>query len=324
MSKNKMRLAWIAAGFFLLASLTHAADWPTREIRWIVPFGPGGGADVVSRIIAAGLSNHLGKHVIVEDKPGASSVIGTRQIAEAAPDGYTIGLLTTAHPVNVAIGQQLPYDADRDFVFLTQLIEAHMMLVANARKPFHTVSELVAYAKANPGKLTAASIGPSTPHHLMLQWLGEEAGIQMVIVPFRSIPEGLQATVSGETDVMFLAAGGGADRFVEEGSLTLLGIASEKRSAEMPNVPTIVEQGFPKFIDESWYGLVAPVRTPRDIVKRLADEVRLVLNEEDIKDKIKAVGAETRPGSGEEFAALNRNDTKKYQAIEASIKQHAD
>jgi tripartite-type tricarboxylate transporter receptor subunit TctC len=320
----KMAIAWIAACLCIAATVAHAADWPTREIKWIVPFGPGGGADVVSRIVAAELSKRLGKQVIVENKPGASSVIGTRQIAEATPDGYTIGLLTIVHPVNVAVGQQLPYNVDQDFAFLTQLIQAPMMLIANAKRSFHSVKDLVAYAKANPGKLTAGSIGPATPHHLLLQWLANVAGIQMVIVPFRSIPEALQATISGEVDMMLLGVGGGADKFVENGTLTLLGVTSRTRLADMPNVATIAEQTVPNFIEESWYGLVAPVRTPPDIVKHLGDEVRAVLKDDGVKSRIKAAGAEAKPTSEQEFIDIVHTDTKKYEAIVQSMKKQSN
>lgn len=305
----------------LVASAAQASDWPAREIKWIVPFGPGGGADVVSRIVAAELSKKLGKQVVIENKPGASSVIGTRQIAEAAPDGYTIGLLTVVHPVNVAVGQRLPYDVDKDFAYLTRLIRAPMMLVVNSKKSLHSLADVVAYAKKNPGKLTEASIGPATPHHLLMQWLNTKAGIESVIVPFRSIPEALQATVSGEVDMMFLAVGGGADKFVENGSLTLVGVTSEKRPEDMPNVPTIIEQGVPGFVDEPWYGLVAPARTPPDVLKRLGDEVRQILRDEDVKRRIRATGAEAAPTTPQEFDDLVRRDTAKYKSIVQSIKQ---
>lgn len=149
-----------------------------------------------------------------------------------------------------------------------------MMLVANSKKSFRSLSDVIAYAKKNPGKLTEASIGPATPHHLLMQWLNTKVGIDSVFVPYRSILEVLQATVSGEVDMAFLAVGGGADKFIENGSLTLLGVTSRKRPENMSNVPTIIKQGFPDFVDEPWYGLVAPARTPPEVLKRLGDEVR--------------------------------------------------
>ena len=304
----------------LLAPAAQAADWPSRPIRWIVPFGAGGGADVTSRIVAAELSKRLGTQVFIDNKPGASSVIGTRQIAEADPDGYTIGLLTVVLPVNVAVGQKIPYNVDTDFAYLTQLTQNPMILVANAKKSFRSLQDVLDYAQKNPGKLTAASIGIATPHHLLLQWLASQKKMQMVFVPFRSIPEALQATVSGETDLMLIGAGGAADKFVEEGKLTVAGITSKERSADMPNVATFVEQGVSNLIEESWYGMVAPAKTPAHILKRLAEGLRASLNDEDVKKKIKAAGAESKPSSGADLIGLLQRDTEKYQRIVQEIK----
>ena len=304
----------------LSGSFAQAADWPNRAIRWIVPFGAGGGADVVSRVVAADLSKRLGTQVYIDNKPGASSVIGTRQIAEADPDGYTIGLLTIVHPVNVAVGQKVPYNVDEDFAYLTQLTQNSMILVANAKKSFRSLQDVVAYAQKNPGKLTAASIGVATPHHLLLQYLASQKQMQMVFVPFRSIPEALQATVSGETDLMLIGAGGAADKFVEEGALTVVGITSKQRSADMPSIATFVEQGVPNLIEESWYGVVAPAKTPPDILKRLGDEIRAALSDDEVKKKIKGAGAEAKPSSSSEFIGLLKRDTEKYEKIVREIK----
>jgi tripartite-type tricarboxylate transporter receptor subunit TctC len=304
----------------LFSPAANAADWPNRPIRWVVPFGPGGGADVVSRLVAAELSKRLGAQVFIENKPGASSVIGTRQIAEADPDGYTIGLLTVVHPVNVAVGQKIPYNVDTDFAYLSQLTQNPMILVANAKRSFRSLADVVDYAQKNPGKLTAASIGVATPHHLLLKWLASKKGMNMVFVPFKSIPEALQATVSGETDLMLIGAGGAADSFVEKGALTVVGITSRERSRAMPKVATFVEQGLPDFIEESWYGLVAPAKVPADIVKKLGDGIRAALNDEDVKKKITAAGAEPKPSSAADFIALLKRDTEKYQQIVKEIK----
>ena len=165
----------------MVAPPALAQEWPTRPVFWICPFAPGGGADTISRLVGGELANRFGQRVIVDNKAGGSSLIGTRLIASAAPDGYTVGLLTDVHCVNLALGQELGYDADKDFTYISQLIRVPMGMFTSAKKPeLRTLPELIAFAKANPGKLTAASIGPATPHHLAVEWLKALAGIDIL------------------------------------------------------------------------------------------------------------------------------------------------
>ena len=210
-----------------------AQEWPTKPVFWICPFAPGGGADTVSRLVGGELANRFGQRVVVDNKAGGSGVIGTRLIAQAAPDGYTVGLLTDVHCVSLALGQDLGYDADKDFTYISQLIRVPMGMFTSAKKPeLRTLPELITFAKANPGKLTAASIGPATPHHFAVEWLKAIAGIDVVVVNFRGIPQGIQALVSGDADLMFMGIGSAADGFIAQGQMYQVGIATRAAAAE--------------------------------------------------------------------------------------------
>src|SRR4029079_9128084 len=222
--------------------LAQAQSWPTKPITWVVPFGAGGGADVVSRIVAAALGEELKTNFIIENKPGASSTIGTRAIATAEPDGYAVGLLTDVHPVNVATGQAVPYEAFQDLAYISQLITVPMVLYGSPQRSLKTLKEVIEYGKANPGKLTGASIGPATPHHLTMQWLASMAGVKMTIVPYRSIPQGLQALVTGEADLQWVGAAAGQD-LIATGKILQLGVATRQRLSRAPDMPTLIEQG---------------------------------------------------------------------------------
>lgn len=311
----------IALIFWLSAVSAGLADdkWPQRPLNWVVPFGPGGGADTVSRLIAANVSQALGKEVVVFNKPGGSSTIGTRQIAEAVPDGYTVGLLTDTHPVNVANGQIIPYDALKDFAYITQLIRVPLVLYTNGKRPeLKALASLIAYAKKNPGKLTAASIGPTTPHHFAIEWFKALADLDIVVVPFRSIPEALQAIVAGHADMMFMGVGVAED-YANRGIINRIGVTSRQRMPANPDVKTFVEQGFPSFEMVSWYGLVAPAKTPTPLLKRWHELVTSALNDPKIRAMIEVTGAEPAPSTPEAYHELVVKEIDKYKKIVALI-----
>jgi tripartite-type tricarboxylate transporter receptor subunit TctC len=307
------------ATLFALPTAAPAQSWPTRPITWIVPFGAGGGADTVSRIAAAALADDLKTSIVIENKPGGSSMIGTRAIATAEPDGYTVGLLTDVHPVNVATGQNIPYDVFRDFAFISQLITVPMTLFGSPQKSLKTLKDVIAYAKANPGKLTAASIGPATPHHLTMQWLESAADVSFTIVPYRSIPQGLQALVTGEADLMFVGAGVGDD-LVDSGKIVQLGVALRERSPRMPKVPTLIEQGVADFEQISWYGLVAPKATPQPILARLHQGLESVAANETIRQRLQTAGAALTLSRPDQFEQMVRDSVDRFQKIADTAK----
>jgi tripartite-type tricarboxylate transporter receptor subunit TctC len=246
-------------------------------------------------------------------------MIGTRAIATAEPDGTTIGLLTDVHPVNVATGQAIPYDVFRDFAFISQLITVPMTLFGSAQRSLKTLKDVIAYAKANPGKLTAASIGPATPHHLTMQWLESAADVSFTIVPYRSIPQGLQALVTGEADLMFVGAGVGDD-LVDSGKIVQLGIALRERSPRMPKVPTLIEQGIADFEQISWYGLVAPKATPQPILARLHQGLENVAANETVRQRLQTAGAALTISRPDQFEQMVRDSVDRFQKIADTAK----
>jgi tripartite-type tricarboxylate transporter receptor subunit TctC len=318
-----MRVALLSlVGLCILQSAGRAQNWPSKPITWVVPFGAGGGADVVSRIIAQALGEELKANFVVENKPGASSTIGTRAIATAEPDGYTVGLLTDVHPVNVATGQSVPYDAFQDLAYVSQLITVPMVLYGSPQRSLKTLKDVIAFGKANPGKLTAASIGPATPHHLTMQWLASMAGIRMTIVPYRSIPQGLQALVTGEADLMFVGAAAGED-LIATGKIIQLGVATKQRIARVPDMPTLIEQGFPGFEMISFYGLVAPKKAPAGIIEKLHQGLMAVSKEAAVRERIEKAGATLTITGPKEFEQLMRDSMDKFQRIADAAKSEA-
>jgi tripartite-type tricarboxylate transporter receptor subunit TctC len=302
----------------MIAPQARANDWPDKPVFWICPFAPGGGADTISRVVGAELSSRFGQRVIVDNKAGGSGLIGTRLIASAPPDGHTVGLLTDVHCVNLALGQDLGYDADKDFTYISQLIRVPMGMFTSAKKPeLKTLAGLIAYAKANPGKLTAASIGPATPHHLAVEWLKAIADIDVLIVNFRGIPQGIQALVSGDADLMVMGVGVAADGYIAQGLIYQVGVATQERMANMPNVPTFIEQGIPDFELVSWYGLVGPAGFPQSVLTRWHSDLVASLESPDVRRRIEATGAGIAPSSPTDYAAWVRKESDKFKKIVA-------
>jgi tripartite-type tricarboxylate transporter receptor subunit TctC len=310
-----LSLVWTCAA----VPVAHAQSWPSKPITWVVPFGAGGGADVVSRIVAAALGEELKASFVIENKPGASSTIGTRAIATAEPDGYTVGLLTDVHPVNVATGQTVSYDAFADLAYISQLITVPMVLYGSPQRGLKTLRDVIEFGKANPGKLTAASIGPATPHHLTMQWLASMAGVPMTIVPYRSIPNGLQALVTGEADLMFVGAAAGED-LISTGKILQLGVATRQRLPRNPDMPTLIEQGFADFEMISFYGLVAPKKTPTSIIEKLHQGLVAISAQPAVTQRVSAAGATLTITKPEEFERLMRDSMDKFQRIADAAK----
>jgi tripartite-type tricarboxylate transporter receptor subunit TctC len=318
--RSGLRIALLTlVGLCVSIGASNAQNWPSKPITWVVPFGAGGGADVVSRIISAALGEELKANFVVENKPGASSTIGTRAIATAEPDGHTVGLLTDVHPVNVATGQTVPYDAFQDLAYISQLITVPMVLYGSPQRSLKSLKEVIEYGKANQGKLTAASIGPATPHHLTMQWLASMAGIRMTIVPYRSIPNGLQALVTGEADLMFVGAAAGQD-LISTGKILQLGVATKQRLSRAPDMPTLIEQGFPGFEMISFYGLVAPKKTPAAIIDKMHQGLVTMSGNAAVRQKVEAAGATLTITKPAEFEQLMRDSMVKFQRIADAAK----
>jgi tripartite-type tricarboxylate transporter receptor subunit TctC len=318
-----MRVFPIFAAACVLAATASAADvYPTRPVRIVVPFPAGGPADALARMVGDKLQASLGQPVVVDNRPGAGGNIGLELVAKSPPDGHTVGLAPTGNlTVNPSLYRNVPYDVTRDFAPVTVIAAVPNILVVNAQVPAKNVGELIAYAKANPGKLNYASPGPGSGAHLAGELLKSSAGIEMVHVPFNGIAPAVTAVVGGDVQVMF-AGSTSAMPHVATGKLRALGVASPKRMVSTPALPTLDESGLPGFDVTSWYSIVAPAATPPFVVERLQKEIAKSLESPDVKAKLASLGAEPVGNTPAEFAAMIRSETAKWGKIvrDAGIK----
>ncbi|MCO5106453.1 MAG: tripartite tricarboxylate transporter substrate binding protein [Burkholderiaceae bacterium] len=297
-----------------LPALAQAADFPTQPVRIVVPFGPGGGTDLAARAIAEQLTASLGKPVLVENRPGGNSVIASRIVATAPADGHTLLLTTDIHAINAAYAPQLPYDSLKDFAFVAQLTTSPLMLVANPSTGIRSVPELVRRAKAEPGRLSFASLGPSSPHYLAFEWFKRMAGIDVVDVPYKGGGQALADTLGGQVDLSLVVAGNGI-RQARAGKLLAVAVTSGQRTPIAPEVPSIAESGYPEFAIVNWYAILAPAGTPPAIVERLNAEIRRALNDKGVVERLVGAGLEPATGSPAELEALVRRDIDRYRRI---------
>jgi tripartite-type tricarboxylate transporter receptor subunit TctC len=288
-----------------------AQAYPNRAIHIIAPFPAGGGYDFLSRLIGAEMTKTFGQPVIVENKAGANGNIGTEAAAKSAPDGYTL-LMGGNSPLSLNVGlyPRLPYDPAKDFDPISRVATQPNLLAANPKVPVRTLPELIAYAMANPGKLTYASNGNGSPQHLAAEQLKRMAGIDIVHVPYKGAAPTAAALLAGEVSVAFNIILLPLPH-VQSGKLTGIAVASSKRSPLAPNLPTMAELGYPIDID-TWYGLVAPAGTPRDIVAKLNAETLRILNLPGLKEKTRSQGIELGGSTPEEFATFIREDIAKW------------
>jgi len=306
--------AAVAIGALALATPAPASEYPSQPVRIVVPFAPGGGTDVAARTLAERLAPILGKPVLVENRPGGNSVIASKIVASAAPDGYTLLLTTDIHAINAAYGNALPYDSVSDFAFVAQLTTSPLMLVAHPSLGVHALTELVTLARSRPGRLTFASLGPSSPHYLGFEWFKRLAGIDIVDVPYKGGGQALADNLGGQIDLSLVVAGNGI-RHARAGKLVALAVTGPTRAAVAAEVPAIAESGYPEFSIVNWYAILAPAGTPEAIVIRLNREIGKILREPAVIERLAGVGLEPATGSPAELAALIRRDIDKYRRI---------
>lgn len=292
-----------------MASAQAQGAYPNKSIRLIVPYPPGGGTDIVARLVAQKMAQSMGQSVIVDNKPGASTVIGTEMVAKAAPDGYTIGLITDSHAINPTFFPKLPYDSINDFAPLTQLVFQPLVMVAHPNLGVKTLPELIALAKRQPGKINYASIGNGTPHQLSMEWFKALSGTSMTHIPYKGVAPALADLVAGQVDVMFTGTSSAAP-YVRQGRLVPLAVSSAKRQSTFPDTPAVAEiAGLAEFDFTTWYGMAAPAGTPREIVLRLQREIAAALGQADVKERLANLGVVGAPSTPEEFAAFMRKES---------------
>jgi len=310
-----LRGAIVCLSFALAAPLIHAQAWPSKPIRIVVPFPPGGPADLLPRLIGPKLTEAWGQPVIVENKAGAGGNIGMDTVAKAAPDGYTLVIGPNGNlVVNPHLYANLPYDVMKDFAPVTLVATFSNVLVVNPGVPAKTVAELIALAKATPGKLTYGSPGIGSQPHLGGEFLKLMAGVDVVHVPYNGTAPALRDLLGGQITFMFAQTSAALPQ-IQTGKLRALGVASQKRSAQLPDVPTIAESGLPGFEAVSWYALLAPAGTPKEIVAKLQAEIARILQLPDIREKLAAQGGEPVGNTPEQLGAMLRTESARYADI---------
>ncbi len=298
-----------------VAGTALAQSFPSGPIRFVVPNAPGGGLDIVARLLATRMAESLGQAVVVDNKPGASTIIGTELVAKAAPDGHTVGLITDSHSINPNFVAKLPFDSVKSFTPVSRLLDGYYVLVANPGKQFKTLTDLVGAARAQPGKLSFGSAGLGSPHHLTMEWLRTVAKIDLVHVPYKGVAPAVADAIAGHVDALF-SGPPTALPHAASGKLVALAVTSPQRLAQAPTVPTMVESGYPEFVASFWYGLIAPAGVAPEIVARLNRDVQRALQAPEVRDRFAKLGVEPAAAhTPEEFREFMRKDAAKYAEI---------
>jgi tripartite-type tricarboxylate transporter receptor subunit TctC len=323
------RIAFVAsvvASVQLLIGVEVSAQtqaYPTKTIRFVVPYVPSGGVDFVARTLAEKLSQTLGHSVIVDNRPGGSTNIGTELVARSAPDGYTFLVASVPTSVNMTLFKNLRFNIINDFIHISLLSIAPNILVVHPSLPVKTVNELIAYAKARPGQLTFGSAGIGTSNHLSGELFKIMGGIDMLHVPYKGGGAAVTELLGGHIS-MYFATPPSVMSHVQSGKLRALGVTSEKRSASVPNIPTISESGLPGFDQSAWHGLFAPAGTPAPIIAKLSAEVVRVLRMPDVEKRFNSQAVDVIASSPEEFAAFIRKDVAKYEKLITAANIHVE
>ena len=320
-SQYAVLLASLVALALPAAQALAQKSYPNKAIRMIVPFAPGGSNDIMGRLVAAKWTESMGQQVVVDNRPGASGIVGTDLAAKAAPDGYTVLVMSLTFTVNPSIRSKLPYDTEKDLVPVTLIASAPLILVVHPSLPVKSVKEFIAYAKANPGKLNFGSGGPGSTPHLAGEMLKSMAGLEMTHVPYKGGGPALADLVGGQIQLM-LENIPSTLPFVKLGRLRVLAVTSTKRSPTVPDVPTLDEAALKGYELTGWNGLFVPRGTPRAIVNQLYAETVKALAAPDVKERLAAMSAEPGGESPEKFAVFIKAEIRKWAKIakEAGLK----
>ena len=308
------RLAAIGCALLGMGLSAQAQTWPAGTIKMIVPYAAGGATDALARLIAGKLQDQMNTPVIVDNRAGAGGNLGANVVAKAAPDGYTILFNINGHAISPAIYKSLPYDADKDFVRVTQLVSTTSVMVVLPTLPVKTLPELIAYAKANPGKLNYGSTGIGNSLHLTMEMVKHATGMDIQMVPFRGDAPLFSAMFGGEVQVAIVPLIT-AKAHIDSGALRAIAVTTAKRAGSLPNVPPIAEQGVPGFDVPGWMGLFAPAGTPRPIVERLWHESQKALAAHDVGPVLENLALEPVGSSPEEFDKRYFADRAKFQQV---------
>lgn len=303
----------VGAGLLSVAASSAVATgalaqaYPSKPIRIVVPTGAGGITDIVARIVGARLSERLGQPVLIDNRPGASGIIGTEVAARAAPDGYTLLMVYPSHPVNPTLKKQLPYDTLRDFTGVTQIGSTPMLIGTAAGNGIKTLRELITLAQQKPGQINYGSSGIGSGTHVGGELFRMTAGINTVHVPYKGTPEAINDTIAGRIHFVVTPTVP-AVPLVRSGRLAGLAVTTRERAPILPDVPTVSEAALAGFNYEGWYGLIAPARTPASVIERLSADVGVILRNAEVAERLAALGALAKPTSAAEFNRMVRDE----------------
>ena len=315
MASRRAAIGLIAMGFaaFLSTGSALAQDYPTRPVRWVVGYPPGGATDILARLVGQRLSERLGQQFIIENKPGAGNNVGTEAVVNADPDGYTVLLVNPANGINASLYAKLSFNFIRDIAPVAGLARVPNVMIVPNDFPAKTVAEFVAYAKANTGKVNMASSGNGTSIHLSGELFKAMTGVEMQHVPYRGSAPAITDLLSGRVQVMFDNMPS-AISHIRAGTLRALAVTTESRSPELPNIPTVGDtvKGYEA---SAWFGMGAPAKTPKEIIDKLNKEINAILAEPEMKKKIADMGGVTLTGPPEDFGKIIVSETDKWEKV---------
>lgn len=296
------------------AGVALAQPYPDKPVRFVVPYPPGGGTDVIARIVQERFQAALGQPIVIENRGGAAGSLGTDVVAKSAPDGYTVLFTLSSHTINPAIYPKLPFNTVRDFEPVGTVASLPQILVANNALPVNTVAELIALAKAKPGSLSFASVGNGSPGHLAGELFKLRTGTQLTHVPYRGGGPAVTDVMGGQVPLLWVSIPAAA-QFVKAGKLKALAVSTVKRSAAFPNVPTMQEAGVADFEVDSWYAMFVPAKTPKPVIDRLNQALNAVVQEADVRDRLLAQGSEGVGGTPEALAKVVSNELPRWAKL---------
>lgn len=321
MVDSRILLRFSAVAFLIWPCLTLGqSGYPTKPIRWIVPFPPGGSTTIIARMTGQKLTESWGQQVVVDNRGGGNTIIGSEAMVRAAPDGYTIVQVTTTHVINPSL-LATPYDAVKDFAPIATLVATETLLVVNPSVPAKTLQEFIALAKSKPGQLNFGSSGSGTTNHLALELFSIMAGIKMQHIPYKGAGPAVIDLIGGQIQ-LFTNNALPLTPFVKSGKIRAIAVSGETRLRALPDVPTFTQAGLPGFEVKSWQGLMAPARTPKPIIDKLSKEITRILRTPDFSEALLNMGAEPFINTSSQFAALIKVDLARYAKLirEANIR----